>query len=142
MPKIITERINKARVVRFLKFGTVGASGVFVNMFVLWLAHEKLGLPLAFASLVAVAVAIMNNFLLNDFWTWRDKATTKKYTFFHRMWRYYLSASLGSLINYGTLLILTELFGVYYLSANLIGIFLGMASNFLLSEFWVFKKRD
>jgi dolichol-phosphate mannosyltransferase len=141
MLKIITDKIGKERVVRFLKFGIVGASGIFVNMFFLWLMHEKFSLPLAVASLIAVAFAILNNFLWNDFWTWSDKNTEKKYPFFHRLWRYYLSASLGSAINYVTLLILTEIFGVYYLLANLIGIFFGMTSNFLLGEFWVFKKK-
>ena len=141
MLKIITGKIGKERALRFLKFGVVGTSGIFVNMFFLWLAHEQFGLPLAIASPIAVAIAIFNNFTLNNYWTWSDKTREKKFPFLHRLWRYYVSASLGSLINYVTLILLTEIFGVYYLLANLFGIFLGMASNFLLGEFWVFKKK-
>ncbi len=142
MLKTIKEIIlDKQRLIRFLKFGTVGASGILVNTFFLWLAHKVFDLPLAVASVIAVAFAIMNNFLLNDYWTWNEKSREKHYPFFHRMWRYYLSASLGALINYVTLLVLSEAFGVYYLLANLIGIFFGMASNFTLGEFWVFKEK-
>ncbi len=141
MLKTITDRIGKERLIRFVKFGIVGSSGIFVNMFFLWLGHEKFGLPVALASPIAVAFAILNNFLLNDFWTWRDKNSEKKFSFFHRLWRYYLSASLGSLINYVTLLILTQFFEINYLIANLVGILFGMASNFLLGEFWVFKSK-
>ncbi len=142
MPKTITEKIGKERIIRFIKFGIVGTSGIIVNTFFLWLGHEKIGLPVALASPAAVAFAILNNFLLNDYWTWSDKRTAKKFSFFHRLWRYYVSASFGSVINYAVLLILTEIFSVFYLLANLVGIFFGMASNFMLGEFWVFKKKQ
>ncbi len=140
MLKIITDPENKKRIVRFIKFGVVGTSGIFVNMFFLWLFHEKIGLSVFISSVFAIGIAIFNNFMWNDFWTWNN-AEEKKYSFLHRLWRYYISASLGGLINNVTLVVLTEYFGLYYLIANLIGIFFGMVSNFTLGEFWVFKKK-
>lgn len=138
MLKTIKEQISKETIIRFIKFGVVGTSGIFINSFVLWLCFDWIGIPLAIASPLAVATAIFNNFMLNNFWTWK-KTGQKKHSFFHRLWRYYLSASLGASINYVTLLLLTEIFGLYYLIANLVGILLGMVSNFLLGELWVFK---
>lgn len=142
MQKIIKERINKDFIIRFVKFGIVGGSGVFVNMLLLWLCKDMFGIPLTISSLIAIGVSIFTNFILNNYWTWKDEEENQTYTFFHRMWRYYISASFSALINYLTLLILTEFVGVYYLYSNLIGIGLGTIFNFVLGEFWVFKKTD
>ncbi len=57
---------------RFLRFGVVGLSGVVVDMAILYLLHTTLGLPLTRSKLVAAEVAIVNNFLWNDAWTFAD----------------------------------------------------------------------
>jgi dolichol-phosphate mannosyltransferase len=133
---------NKEYVKRFIKFGIVGASGIVVNSGILWFGHDVLELPLAVASVFAVIVAIYNNFTFNDIWTWRNKYHKRKHNYLHRLWRYYLSASFSAAINYIVLLSLTEFFNVYYLLANLAGIFVGMIFNFLLGEHWVFKSDE
>lgn len=142
MLKTIKDRIDKKFIIRFVKFGIVGGSGLFVNMFLLWFAKEVLSLPLTIASLIAIGISIFTNFVLNNFWTWKDDSTKNKYSFFHRMWRYYITASLSATINYITLIVLSEYVGIYYLIANLIGIGFGMVFNFGLGEFWVFKKKE
>ncbi len=132
---------NKARFGRLIKFGIIGSSGVIVNNFFLWLFFKKMALPLAIASPFAIAIAIFNNFSWNDRFTWNENRELRHYTYLHRLIRYYASAALGGGINYVTLLILTHLLNWPYLLGNLAGIGLGMISNFLLSEFWVFKNR-
>jgi dolichol-phosphate mannosyltransferase len=57
---------------RFLRFGLVGLSGVFVDMVVLYLLHTGLGLPLTRSKVMAAEVAILNNFIWNDAWTFAD----------------------------------------------------------------------
>jgi dolichol-phosphate mannosyltransferase len=57
---------------RFLRFGLVGLSGVAVDMALLYLLHTGLGLPLTRSKLVAAEVAIINNFIWNDAWTFAD----------------------------------------------------------------------
>ncbi|NOX65274.1 MAG: GtrA family protein [Chlorobi bacterium] len=142
MLKTIKDRIDKKFIIRFVKFGIVGGSGLFVNMFLLWFGKEVLSLPLTIASLIAIGISIFTNFVLNNFWTWKDNSTKNKYSFFHRMWRYYVTASLSATINYITLIVLSEYVGIYYLIANLIGIGFGIIFNFGLGEFWVFKKKE
>lgn len=142
MLKTIKERIDKEFIIRLVKFGIVGGSGVFVNMFLLWFCKDQLSIPLTIASLIAIGVSIFTNFVLNNFWTWRDSSTKNKYSFLHRMWRYYITASLSATINYITLIVLSEYVGIYYLISNLIGIGFGMVFNFGLGEFWVFKKEN
>ncbi|MCK5456399.1 MAG: GtrA family protein [Melioribacteraceae bacterium] len=142
MLKTIKDKIDKNFIIRFVKFGIVGTSGLAVNTGVLWVLKGLLGVPLAIAPIFAIGTAVISNFMLNNYWTWNENKKSRKHTFLHRLWRYYFSASLGALINYVTLLSLTSYFDIHYLIANLAGIFLGMVSNFLLGEFWVFKSEE
>ncbi|MGF1570001.1 MAG: glycosyltransferase [Nodosilinea sp.] len=57
---------------RFVRFGVVGLSGVVVDMTILYLLHTTLGLPLTRSKLVSAEVAIVNNFVWNDAWTFAD----------------------------------------------------------------------
>jgi dolichol-phosphate mannosyltransferase len=57
---------------RFVRFGLVGLSGVVVDMVILYLLHSTLGLPLTRSKIVAAEVAILNNFIWNDAWTFAD----------------------------------------------------------------------
>jgi len=56
----------------FIKFNIVGLSGVAVNegFFILLNAY---GIYYVYASGVAIEISIISNFLLNDFWTFRDR---------------------------------------------------------------------
>jgi dolichol-phosphate mannosyltransferase len=59
---------------RFIRFGVVGFSGVFVDMAVLYLLSDAstLGWNLTRSKIIAAEVAILNNFLWNDAWTFAD----------------------------------------------------------------------
>lgn len=127
---------------RPLRFALVGAMGVVVNSAVLHLLHFWMDLPLEIASPVAIALAIAHNFSWNNAWTYRLRPHRDLGDWLGRMLRYYLSSSVGAAINYGVLLLLVHLGGWNEHVANLTGIAAGMTSNFLLSEFWVFRRRQ
>ncbi len=56
----------------FLKFAAVGIFGVVINLATfIFLVH--LGLNKFLASPLAIELAIVNNFLLNNYWTFRDQ---------------------------------------------------------------------
>ncbi|MFQ4135107.1 glycosyltransferase [Nodosilinea sp. PGN35] len=63
---------------RFVRFGLVGLSGVVVDMAILYLLHSTLGLPLTRSKIVAAEVAILNNFIWNDAWTFADVSLLQK----------------------------------------------------------------
>ncbi|MEO0867200.1 MAG: glycosyltransferase [Cyanobacteria bacterium J06642_11] len=68
----ITHLRQQFPIKRFLRFGVVGFSGVFVDMAVLYLLHSLVGLPLTRSKILAGEVAILNNFIWNDAWTFSD----------------------------------------------------------------------
>jgi dolichol-phosphate mannosyltransferase len=65
---------------RFIRFGLVGLSGVFVDMTVLYLLSDPttLGFPLTRSKIIAGEVAILNNFLWNDIWTFADVSRAQR----------------------------------------------------------------
>jgi dolichol-phosphate mannosyltransferase len=56
---------------RFLRFGVVGFSGVFVDITTFYLLRN-LGLGLTLSVILSGEIAIVNNFLWNDRWTFAD----------------------------------------------------------------------
>lgn len=59
---------------KFIRFGLVGLTGVFVDMTLLYLLSDPstLGWPLTRSKIIAGEIAIINNFLWNDSWTFAD----------------------------------------------------------------------
>lgn len=57
---------------RFIRFGIVGFSGVFVDLAVFHLLRRVLELGLTRSTILSAEVAIINNFLWNDLWTFGD----------------------------------------------------------------------
>jgi dolichol-phosphate mannosyltransferase len=65
---------------RFVRFGLVGLSGVFVDMTLLYLLSDPttLALPLTRSKIITGEIAIINNFLWNDAWTFADVSTRQQ----------------------------------------------------------------
>jgi dolichol-phosphate mannosyltransferase len=61
---------------RFIQFGLVGGTGVLVDMTVLFLLADPrtLGWNLSLSKAIAAEIAIVNNFIWNDLWTFRDRS--------------------------------------------------------------------
>ena len=117
------------------KFSVVGISGFIVNQGILALLTEWLHMRVAFAGIIAIELSILSNFLLNNFWTWRDKRDQPVSI---RFIKYHLVTLISGGLNYIVLLTLTYM-GMHPLIANLFGIALGTIVNFFLNHFWTFK---
>ena len=67
-------RLARSQSRRFLRFAIVGFSGVFVDMAVLYLLSDPstLAWGLTRSKAIAAEIAIINNFLWNDAWTFGD----------------------------------------------------------------------
>ncbi|MCG6135079.1 MAG: glycosyltransferase [Nostoc sp. LLA-1] len=65
---------------KFLRFGLVGLSGVFVDMGILYLLSDPttLALPLTRSKIIAGEIAIFNNFIWNDAWTFADVSSNQQ----------------------------------------------------------------
>ena len=59
-------------IVKFLKFGAVGASGVIVNFGVTWFCKEVCNLNKYLSNIIGFIVAATTNYLLNRWWTFQS----------------------------------------------------------------------
>jgi dolichol-phosphate mannosyltransferase len=57
---------------RFLRFGVVGFSGLFVDYTIFFLLFSQVGLGLTTSNILSAETAIINNFIWNDAWTFAD----------------------------------------------------------------------
>lgn len=130
---------------RFLRFGTVGASGTVVNLGVLYLGQEfifnavqqqqiRLNLSLG----LAIFLATVNNFFWNRLWTWVDRKQHHHKPLLVQFWQYTLACGLSIALQ----IVFTNLLAphFYYQIANLIAIGLTSVLNFVLNDIWTFGR--
>jgi dolichol-phosphate mannosyltransferase len=119
---------------RFIQFCLVGLTGVVVDMGFLYLLHDPstLGLPLTRSKIIAAELAILNNFLWNDLWTFRDVAQRQpgKRQRIKRFLKFNLICLVGLILNVILLNLLVNLFGLNHYLANFLAIALVTVWNF------------
>ncbi len=64
--------MNQYTLVRFLKFGLVGLSGMAVDFSATWLCKEKLKWNKYLSNSIGFTLAVINNYILNRTWTFRN----------------------------------------------------------------------
>lgn len=64
--------IDKAFIFKFLKFGVVGGSGVFVDFFFTWLCKEKFKIHKYLSNAIGFTIAASTNWILNRIWTFKS----------------------------------------------------------------------
>ena len=134
---------------RFLKFGTVGVSGIVINQGVLYVAQEYLfhvshtpgevnwwGLNMSLG--LAIFFATLNNFFWNRLWTWADRKQFNDHSWLVQFGQYTLSCGLSIALQ----VVFTNLMAphVYYLIANFIAIVFTSVLNFVLNDIWTFGR--
>lgn len=133
--------MNGKTLVRILKFGIVGGSGVFVNQGA-FMVLEPFVTFLFIRSALAVTCAIFTNFLLNYHWTWADRKSTPREMVIQLLKFFASSLSTALLFNTIPLIVMVKIFNWNDNISNLIGILLAAGINFLISHFWTFKSNE
>ena len=122
---------------KFLRFGLVGFSGVFVNMAVLYVLRDILNWELTRSLIVAAELAIISNFLWNDLWTFGDisKRQPGKRQQLKRLLKFNTICLMGLILNVLLVNLLFNVFGINEYVANLIAI-----AAVTLWNFWINMK--
>lgn len=77
----------------FLKFGLVGATGTLIDFLFYKIFINYYGFPPATAKAISTAIAIINNFVLNDIWTFRGRKNNDNY--FRKFGTFVAVSSIG-----------------------------------------------
>ncbi|MCD6248646.1 MAG: GtrA family protein [Hadesarchaea archaeon] len=138
--RAIDERIEIRRLV---KFCLVGASGVGVNLGLLWVLTEYLNIYYLISAGFSIECSILTNFILNEFWTFSDRATDRSAKMLaSRMIKFNVISAGGLAINIVILGALTELFGIYYMVSALFGIAGATMWNYLANTSVTWRRQS
>jgi len=128
---VLTERAKLARAARFC---VVGGTGTAINTAVLYLLSRGLGLPLPVSSAIAVELAILSNYMLNDRFTFGARRPSLR-----RLAKFNLTSVAGLGVNVVIVWLLTW-HGVYFIAANFVGIAVAVVVNYTFSVAWVWRR--
>lgn len=121
----------------FLKFAVVGGVGFMVDALLMLVFSSFLSLSVARGG--AFWVAATTTWLGNRYFTFQSKNPQRK-----AEWgKFMLAACISFVPNWGTFWLITQYFphSEYHVILLMVpGIALGMVTNFLFSQFWVFKR--
>jgi dolichol-phosphate mannosyltransferase len=125
---------------KFLKFATVGFAGYLVNASTLWL-FTKWNFSSVWAWGLSTELAIINNFIFNNIWTFKSKKITGVGRLFYKFLQFNLT-SAGALIIQTVVGSLSDyMFGVGYrqLALPFIIVFLVLPYNYFMYNVVIWK---
>ena len=131
--KIWWFRFNKIE--RFIKFSIVGGIGAIIDFSVLILFVEVFSFQILIANTISFLIALVNNFLLNKYWTWNNKNSR----YIKQFIKYIFISVIGFILNTILMWLLMQL-GLWYIGIKIVIITIVSLWNFFVNNFWTFKK--
>ena len=119
-----------------VKYYSVGASGVLVNLGILYALTDFAGFWYFASQVIAISVSISSNFLFNRFWTFRDSIEDQRNSVMYV--KFLIVSLIGMGIQLGITYLLVENVAVYYMYAAAIGIAIAGGINYVVNRRWIF----
>ncbi len=133
--------MSKGRLRRWLRFLSVGALGLAVQLWTLLLL-VNLGVEPIIASLLAVEAAILHNYCLHRIWTWKDRPAPGLGVELRRLSRFHLSSGGTSFVGHALVVpVALHVLVLTPVAANLITVGICGMANFLLADLYAFSNR-
>jgi putative flippase GtrA len=126
---------------RWIRFNGVGALGIGVQLATLSWLVRSLDVYYLWATVIAVEIAVLHNFVWHEWWTWRDRPASSLTAVGGRLARFHLANGLISIV--GNLALMRLFAGTLEadpVAANIVAILLCSFVNFGASELFVFKQ--
>jgi putative flippase GtrA len=123
------------------KFIAVGACGFVVQIATLWILTAIAGWSWLPATIAAVELTIVHNYLWHQRWTWSDRdGQSRALTPIARFVRFNAAAAVTSIAaNVAVMALFVDGWGIPVVMANTIAVGGISAVNFLLADRWVFS---
>lgn len=133
-------RDRQAVLRRWIAFNVVGATGVGAQLAAM-AGLLLLGVHYLAATALAVEVAVLNNFVWHERWTWRDRKRGGTGGGLQRLIRFNITVGVVSIAENLVLMeLLVNALGCDYLTGNVLSIALCSLLNFALADRLVFRR--
>ncbi len=133
---------SKGWLTKFLKFAAVGGSGSAVNLGLLALFVQVGGLNENLSVALSYQISILNNFALNELWTFRDNRTPGKKAAFVRIGKFILVSEIGWGINNAVFALMYNVGGIHYIVSEVIAIAVTTVWNFGSNILWTWRTKS
>jgi putative flippase GtrA len=119
-----------------LRWWIVGVVFLGVNIALLYLFIDMIGLPVLVSTFIAAEIGVLLRFVVNDRWVFRQSGITLQ-----RLWQYHVAIA-GSFAVWWISTNVIVFFGGHYMIASVIGmacsVLLSIATNF----FWIWTHKS
>ena len=122
--------------VQLRRFVAVGLVVAGVQMALLWLFVDGVGLNYLIGALVSIEITIILSYVLNNAWTFEAKQNTGVRSYLKGLLQTNLVRGTAIPIQLGVLYALVEWAGLLYLVANAAGILISGIYRFVLDSQW------
>jgi putative flippase GtrA len=129
--------IDKLIILKLIKFGVVGFSGMLIDFGITWLLKEKMKINKYVANSTGFILAASSNYLWNRLWTFNsvnDQIATEYLSFI-------IVSVMGLFFNNLIIYICSEKLRVNFYISKLIAIFFVTLWNFGMNYFFTFAAR-
>ena len=123
-------------ILKFIRFGIVGTIGFVIDFSITYLLKEKLKTNKFVANSIGFSLAVINNYLLNRYWTFRNHNSSILGEFS----LFLLVCLIGLLLNNIVLYLLNEKANFSFYIAKIGSVFVVMLWNFTANYFYVFHQ--
>jgi len=117
-----------------IRFGLVGVATFFLNISLIWLLYENVGLDNRISVSGAYIITVAAHFLLNHSFTFRQKVETVRLDFM----KYAIMVTFNYMITLIVSIVVVELFGLSIYLGGIFSVFVTGFTSFLLMNHFVF----
>lgn len=123
---------------QFLVFASIGFLGTLLNITILYLFTEYLGIWYIFSAIAAFTAAMSHNFILNKLITFKEPFNE---SFLSRYFKFAFVSTCALTVNLFILYMLTEYLGIFYIISQIFAIGAALMINFFGNKKWTFRIR-
>jgi dolichol-phosphate mannosyltransferase len=123
---------------RFGRFGVVGVTGLAVNMALIAMFTDVVGLYYVAAAILATQGSTLWNFCLTELWVFPDRQHRRSGGV--RMGMFFLVNNIALILRVPLLFALTTGLGIHYLWSNLISLVSLTVARYALADLWIWGK--
>ena len=127
--------LSQSFFLKFLKFGVVGFSGVFVDFSITYLTKEKLRVPKYLANAIGFSTAATTNYIFNRIWTFKSNNPEVMVEFSE----FFAISLIGLGINTFILWLLVSKFKMNFYLAKIFAIAVVTVWNFFANALFTFS---
>jgi putative flippase GtrA len=128
--------VSRSIILKFLKFGVVGATGMIIDFSLTYLFKEIVNIQKYIANAIGFTAAAVSNYFLNKIWTFYDPDPEIAFQFF----KFFFICLIGLGINTLILYILVSKYKKNFYLSKLFAIATVMIWNFVMNFLFTFNQ--